>query len=293
MNKARNIIETLKPVYEFKEDLGRIAVVMMGLPASGKSTFIKTDMLKVFPGVKQGFKVANSDVQLKAFQYKAALFDWKWLLKSVNGPKDLEMFARGHWYTDNSKKKVSLPITWEWWVLNKDKGADNFYKDFKKDYYNNYFDLRDYAVKAEKDLFATKIKKAGNIIILDTVASKPEKILKRLKALKKEGYTTVVIYLDIVDPNLSIVRDTHRKLHSKEGRGVGADVILGYFPKMDSAYETYKANGASHGDDSVVDRTLKFAWMPKPGGTPIQGKWKKMEDNRFSLRKKLLKIKKK
>ena len=79
---------------------------------------------------------------------------------------------------------------------------------------------------------------------------------------------------------LSIIRDEFRK-KSKEGRGVGDSVILGYVNKLKSAHNTYTTNS-----DDLIDRFLHFKWTPM-GDSPIKGVWILKKDIKFHLSRKL------
>ena len=133
-------------------------------------------------------------------------------------------------------------------------------------------------------MFQDKIHKAGKLLVIDTVASKPPKILRRLKKTRKEGYHNVIVYLKI-HPELAVARDKWRE--KNVGRGVGAKVIENYAKNMSSAYKVYSAEGKDV--DGLVDRLMYFNWIPS-GSSPIKGIWKKIEDNRYSIKRKLKKI---
>ena len=250
--------------------------------ASGKSTFINTQLSKYISGFR-GYKVTNSDIQVEAFQYKMANFHYLWLLKNVDSQKDLDAFIKDTAYMSNRGKLISIPITWDWWEDNMDNGIKAFYNKFKKLYYATYFDIRDFAKEAEKTLFATKIVSAGNLLVIDTVGGRAKKIFDRLKQAKKEGFHNTIVYLEI-DPELCVERDIFREKHF--GRGVGRNVIYGYASIMDTAHKEYIQNGKL--PTGVVDRLLHFIWKPS-GDSPIKGTWNKINDDRFSLKRNLKK----
>ena len=73
----RGLIEALEFfIGEAKADLKRQAVVLMGLPAAGKSTFVENDLSKYIANFKAP-KVENSDVQVKRTQRAYADQVWE------------------------------------------------------------------------------------------------------------------------------------------------------------------------------------------------------------------------
>lgn len=271
---------------EFKEDIGKQCIVLMGLPGAGKSTFINTEIKRYIPGFS-GYKVTNSDAQVLAAQFETAKSHFNWLKKDVKKQKDIDLFVKESEYKDNDGKKVKIPLTFDWWIKNSGKGVKTYYKTFYKPYYATYFDIRDLAKAREKDLFKTKITTAGNILIIDTVAAYPDKMLKRLEKTKEAGYYNTIICLHI-SSELAIQRDAWRKTH--EGRSVGVPIIVKYGQEMSNAFHSYVAEGQK--DEGVVDRLLYFKWSPS-GNSPVKGTWVKKDDYRFALKRRLKKMKEK
>lgn len=271
---------------EFEADLKKQCVVLMGLPAAGKSTFIKTDLLKYFPQMR-GYSVTNSDAQVMAAQFNHAKSQYDWLKQYVKSPTDIYKFKESSKYVDNNGSMVVIPLTWEWWQENGNKGIKVYYKEFYKTFYATYFDIRDLAQASEQRLFQTKITKSGNMIIIDTTAANSKKVLSKLQDTHDNGFVNTIIYLDI-DVRLSIQRDNWRKEH--EGRGVGESVILSYPKKMDQALIDYKNNGNDL--DGIVDRVLHFKWVPA-GNHPVKGSWTQVSDDKYFLKRKLNQLKQK
>ena len=276
---------------EYLEDTGKLCVVLMGLPAAGKSTWINNEAKSYIPGFT-GYNVTNSDSQVQALQYDTAMLHYKHLLKqspddSNKSEKRFQEFIHNTAYTSNRGKIITFPYDYGWWLGNKDKGSNNFYKQLYKPFYASYFDIRDIAKEYEKDLFKTKVHKAGKLLVIDTVASKPPKILRRLKQTREEGYHNIIVYLEI-NPELAVARDKWRE--KNVGRGVGAKIIENYAKLMSGAYKVYATEGKD--DSGLVDRLMYFKWFPA-GTSPIKGVWKKLEDKRYSIKRKLKKLREK
>lgn len=272
-------------LYEFLEDLKKQCIVLMGLPAAGKSTFINNEIQTYIPGFKN-YKVSASDNLLKGLQFQVARQHYDKLYKNTiyqddanEIRKEIAKLKFGTRYVSNRGKMTEIPITYDWWEENKDKGFDNYWKTFYKGYYATYFDIRDVARGQEKQLFRTKVKESANLIVVDSTAANPNSIMPRLEAAKENDFHNTIIYLEI-DPELAVVRDRYRE--DTEGRGVGEKAILGYAKKMDVAYKYYQNEAKKAGP---VDRIIHFIWKPS-GDSPIKGTWKLISDKRYSLKRK-------
>jgi len=276
------MIKLTNVLLEFQEDLKKQCVVLMGLPASGKSTFINNDLTKYVP-VRGDYKVSNSDSQVVALQYNLANKHFTYLKDNIKDENDLKQFIKDTEYKLNSDKIQAHPITYKWWIDNKDKiKLKQFYNMFRKDYYATYFDIRDLALIQNDKLLNIKIHKTSNLIIVDTTATNPDKLYSILRETKEEGFSNSIIYLDI-DFNLSIERDVFRK--KTQGRGVGEKVILRYVNKLKSANKVYNAN-----KEELIDKLFHFQWEPS-GDSPIKGTWKLINKKNFFLQRKLNKKK--
>jgi len=274
------MIKLKKIFLEFREDLMKQCVVLMGLPASGKSTFINNEVHRYIPSFT-GYKVSASDVQVAAAQYQHAKNQYNWMVDNIKSKEDLNKFINNSKYMDNDNKEIKMPITYEWWESNNNKGLGYFYKTFYKNFYATYFDIRDAAQTLTTKMFDTKIVEAGDLLIIDTTAAHSTSIIQKLVKTKQNDFNNTIIYLDI-NVNLAIKRDTWRK--ENQGRGVGEHVILGYVSQMDKAYADYKNEGQKA--DGVVDRLMHFEWEPS-GSSPIKGNWKLIDDYKFFLKRKL------
>ena len=293
INKLENSLDDILSGFlqEFKSDLGKQAIVLMGLPASGKSTFINKDLQTYFPNASS-YKVTNTDSQLKSLQYTTAKQHYNSIKTKTkkdrsedNVKKVIAKFRVINHYVDNDGKDIKHPVTAEWWLSAENQGLKSFYNAFNKDYYASYFDVRDLASQVDKYLFKTKVKSAGGVIIIDTVAAKYGKIFKRLEKLKDKGFWTNIVYLEI-DPDKCIIRDKYRK--EKEGRGVGEKVIFGYAKHMDTAFKKYKLDGSSK--NGIVDRVIHFKWSGP--ADPTKGSYILQKDYRYAVKRDLDALKK-
>ena len=276
-NELKQLILEVKQelLVEFEADLKKQCVVLMGLPAAGKSTFINNEIGK-YVSIAKDYKINNSDTQVVNLQFKRAKIHYDYLVKNVKEKQDIDIFVNDTIYINNSGKNVKHPITFDWWEKN--KGLKQFYKDFRKSYYATYFDIRDLAKELSIGLFDTKVHNSGDLIVIDTTGTNINSIYKQLKKTKEEDFNNTIIFLDI-DAKLSIVRDAFRE--KTQGRGVGNNVIIGYIDKIKAAYKTYTSNS-----EDLIDRLLHFIWVPQ-GDSPIKGKWVLKKDIKFHLLRKL------
>lgn len=258
---------------EFKGDLKKQCVVMMGLPAAGKSYFIKNEGQKYVAGFK-GYKTLNSDVQLKFEQYKKAKADFA-LLSGAKSEAEYEEIARDLWYMGNDKKRHEFPIPYDW--FRQFKNFTEFFRVTFKRYYAIYFDqLRLLATATDKKLFKDKIIKSGRILVIDTTGASTEKILKRLEEAKKLDYQVTIIYLEIPIDN-SIARDIKRG--QSNGRTVGVDVIKGYGARMTGAWVTYQTAAEKGGP---IDRMFHLKWVQTGSGL-YDGHFKKVSSRQYDV----------
>lgn len=98
---------------EFLGDIKKQAVVMMGLPAAGKSTFIKREAQKYIPGFK-GYSSVNSDVQLARLQYDLAREHYD-RLSQAKSRKEFDLLKHGFAYKTGMNSIKLLPWEWEEW----------------------------------------------------------------------------------------------------------------------------------------------------------------------------------
>ena len=160
---------------EFEEDIGKKTVVLMGLPAAGKTTFIKSGLKKVFPDFKN-FKTANSDQIVLSLQFDTAKQHFTFLKSKVKNEKDFSKFIEDTKYKNNDGKTAKLNLTFKKWKELEKGGIKKYWAELSNPFYRSYFDIRDFARKIEADLFKEKITKAGDFLIIDTTAPNSYKL---------------------------------------------------------------------------------------------------------------------
>lgn len=248
----------------FKEDLMPQMILMMGLPAAGKSTFINTEMKNYFPSLPhvKGFSVLNSDSQLKAMQYKRADQDFK-RLKQTLTQKEYEKIISDMSYKTYEGKTIKFPLSWN--EFSKIDQFKNYWKETFKKYYASYFGDRAEAQKNIQELQDKKFE-SSDVVIIDSTGQDADKYLKKFEEGKRKGFVTSVLYLDL-PVDYSIGRDQYRG--ETEGRVVGEKVIKDIHSKLPGAYDKIKSS-------FLTDRFLKFKW----NGTIIDGEYVKEVDKK-------------
>lgn len=279
---------------DMKDSLQPQCITMMGLPASGKSTFVKQGNIRKYLGVNlSSAKISNSDVQLKRTQYQRALADFNVISRMYLGalergedPEEaINRFRLATKYYDNYGKHRWVAVGAGWMKQHMDKGASYFYDTFRKAYYANFFDLRHVAKSEDKKIWDTKVVSAGNILVIDTVAATPHKIISRMEKAASQGMVCSILYLERAK-ELCYAGDNYRYSAPKqEGRGVGKAVIDDYFPKMEAAWKAYEAYGQEEG--SVLNRLMHFTWRPTGDNPVTDGQWDLVEDHKFGLKRQL------
>jgi predicted kinase len=277
MSRLGSLVTEARELLEFEGDLKKQCVVLMGLPAAGKSTFVRTQLKKYLPNFK-GFQTTNSDAQVKRLQYTTARDHWE-VLRKIKTEAELQKFIVKHRFKDNGGQMRELPLTLA--QLQTFKGLRDYYNAMNKPFYAVYFDIRDLAKEFDAKLFADKVSKSANLLVIDTVAAKPGKVLRRLQAARDQGFQTSIFYLEVA-PELCVVRDRYRG--ETEGRTVGEGVIFNYAKNMDRAYTTYKQEGEKA--DGLVDRLYHFLWKPA-GASPIKGNWRPVAAHKYDVKRSL------
>ena len=199
--------------------------------------------------------------------------------------KAIAVFKSHTMYTKLTGASHIIPLTYDWWIANKDKGFKTYFTEFYKTFYATYFDIHALAKEIDKQLFDTKVIKAGNILVIDTVGANPSHLFSRIQKLKDNDYSTIIIYLE-VDPEMCIARDKYRE--ETQGRGIGESVIMGYAKNMASAVKAYKDNAVK--PDGIIDRIIHLKWKPT-GDSPIKGDWQLVSDDKYFIKRKINKMK--
>lgn len=269
MKKFGVKVKAVTEVVALKQDMAPQMILLMGLPAAGKSTFVKQKLQRFYnhrmPHLSS-MKILNSDAQLRRMQYERAMRDLAEF--QAAGPDGFGQLVAKMQYTSNDGQEIKFPARSFEEIPDAPK---QYWGKFYKPYYATYFGDRAQAKKLTEDLADKKIGQ-GDIVILDSTGVNTAQFLATFKKAKALGYTTSVVWLDIAVEHC-IARDQYRG--ETEGRSVGEQVIRSYVPRLKAAYSTYMGNSA------LVDRFIHFRWQ----GGVIKGDYKLMKDHKNYPRK--------
>ncbi len=253
----KTIRKLLNTVTAWAEDNAPQCILMMGLPASGKSTFIKSNLAKYYnhrmPHVN-AYEELNSDRHILKHQFLQARKDYE-QLKDTNAEKwDAE--TRFMTYRSNDGQAVSFPLSYE--DFQRYPTFKEYWTAAYKPYYATYFGGRDKA-KRDSDALVDKKIKSADVLIVDSTGTNFSKMLAFFEKAKAQGFTTSVVFLEL-PVEYSIARDQYRG--ATEGRSVGSTVIQSYVPELMPAFQAYLTS-------DIVDRVMHFTW----NGELIKGKY--------------------
>lgn len=250
-------------------------IFVMGLPAAGKSYFIKNDLPKYFPSLRGGNRLLDVDIQLEdkqkqfASEFASYLYSMREYLNNPNlyykiienkeeeVNRDPMMEGRDDFYISTS---------YEWFMehknLSENKFVYKFLKEFFKSDWASNFVPRPDAKKIFKELSKQKlgvrekdITFNNNNIVIPITGDSLEKFLD-FAQMSFGNYVPSIVYLDLPIEE-AIKRDKMRR--KKEGRGVGEELIRKKSTPIKQNYEVLIDYGYL---DYNIYKIMKFVWQP-------------------------------
>jgi predicted kinase len=250
-------------------------IFVMGLPAAGKSYFIKNDLPKFFPSLKGDNRLLDVDIQLEdkqkqfAAEFASYLYSMREYLNNSNlyykiienkeeeVNRDPMMAGRDDFYISTS---------YEWFIehknLSEKKFVYKFLKEFFKSDWASNFVPRPDAKKIFKELSKQKlgvrekdITFNDNNIVIPITGDSLDKFLD-FAQMSFGNYVPSIVYLDLPIEE-AIKRDKMRR--KKEGRGVGEDLIRKKSTPIKQNYEVLLDYGYL---DYNIYKIMKFVWQP-------------------------------
>ena len=249
-------------------------IFVMGLPAAGKSYFIKNDLPKYFPSLRGGNRLLDVDVQLEEKQKQFAS-EFASYLYDLRRNIDEEDFYN---IIENKEEQVNrdpmmegrddfyISTSYEWFMehknLSEKKFVYKFLKDFFKSDWASNFVPRPDAKKIFKELSKQKlgirekdIAFNDNNIVIPITGDSLEKFLD-FAQMSFGNYVPSIVYLDLPIEE-AIKRDKMRR--KKEGRGVGEELIRKKAIPIKQNYEVLIDYGYL---DYNIYKIMKFVWQP-------------------------------
>jgi predicted kinase len=249
-------------------------IFVMGLPAAGKSYFIKNDLPKYFPSLRGGNRLLDVDIQLeeKQKQFASEFASYLYDLRRNIDEEDFYNIIENKEEQINSDSMMAgrddfyISTSYEWFLehknLPKNKFVYRFLKDFFKSDWASNFVPRPDAKKIFKELSRQKlgvrekdITFNDNNIVIPITGDSLDKFLD-FAQMSFGNYVPSIVYLDLPIEE-AIKRDKMRR--KKEGRGVGEDLIRKKSTPIKQNYEVLLDYGYL---DYNIYKIMKFVWQP-------------------------------
>jgi hypothetical protein len=238
MQNLVQFIESIQ-VNEHLIDSAPQMIFIMGLPASGKSTFINKSLPKYFPSLGQA-RTLDSDIQLHKRQKESAMA----FAEEIYNASDAEQFekirsqAMEIFNASPAQKMLGINFNintdWDWVQARKEDNFGKFKSAFLKDFFSKdwavNFAVRPIAKQDMKELTQMKLNPDelegmetynGNSVVVPIVGDDIDSFQKRIK-VASERFAISIVYLDI-PTETSVEKDEGRRQHT--GRGVGRKLI--------------------------------------------------------------------
>lgn len=238
MQSLTQFIESIQ-VNEHFIDTAPQMVFIMGLPASGKSTFVEKTLPKLFPSILTP-RTLDSDIQLNKRQKESA-FAFAEQIYNAENEEAFELAKKEIENAYNSTQSQSMlgvefkiDTDWDWVKSHKDLNVNKFKHAFVKDYFvKNWainFAVRGVAKQDMKEITNMKLRPEeyegmeiynNNDVAVPIVGDDIDSFQKRIK-IASEKFVVSIVYLDI-PTETSIEKDEGRRRNT--GRGVGRKLI--------------------------------------------------------------------
>lgn len=249
-------------------------IFVMGLPAAGKSYFIKNDLPKYFPSLRGGNRLLDVDIQLeeKQKQFASEFASYLYDLRRNIDEEDFYNIIENKEEQINSDSMMAgrddfyISTSYEWFLehknLPKNKFVYRFLKDFFKSDWASNFVPRPDAKKIFKELSRQKlgvrekdITFNDNNIVIPITGDSLDKFLD-FAQMSFGNYVPSIVYLDLPIEE-AIKRDKIRR--KKDGRGVGEELIRKKSTPIKQNYEVLLDYGYL---DYNIYKIMKFVWQP-------------------------------
>lgn len=238
MQNLTQFIESIQ-VNEHLIDSAPQMIFIMGLPASGKSTFINKSLPKYFPSLGQA-RTLDSDIQLHKRQKVSAMA----FAEEIYNASDAEQFAKIRaqameiFNASPAQKMLGINFNintdWDWVQSRKGSSFGKFKGAFLKDFFSKdwaiNFAVRPVAKQDMKELTQMKLNPDelegmetynGNDVVVPIVGDDIDAFQKRIK-IASDRFAISIVYLDI-PTETSVEKDEGRRRNT--GRGVGRKLI--------------------------------------------------------------------
>ena len=293
MQNLVQYVETMM-VNEHLIDSAPQMIFIMGLPASGKSTFVEKTLPKIFPSVGQ-VRTLDSDIQLHKRQKESAIA----FAEEIYNMDDASKFEEAKqqiidtFNASPAQKMLGIEFKistdWQWVQDHKDMNAGKFRAAFLKDFFSKdwavNFAVRPVAKEDMKEITNMKLKPEeyegleiynNNDVAVPIVGDDIDSFQKRIK-IASEKFVVSIVYLDI-PTEVSVEKDEGRRRNT--GRGVGRKLIESMAEGVDATWK-YLARGGFKQEG--VYKMYHYKWQPVPNA------WGKYELEKQYVNTKMIK----
>lgn len=275
MQSLTNFIEAYQ-VNEHLIDSAPQMIFIMGLPASGKSTFVEKTLPKLFPSVKQ-VRTLDSDIQLNKRQKESAMA-FADEIYNAQSEEDLDAAKQRVEDLFNASPaqqmlgiNFKVNVDWQWVQDHKDLKAGQFKNSFIKDWFSKdwavNFAVRPVAKADMKEITDMKLRPEeyegmeiynNNDVAVPIVGDDIDSFQKRIK-LASDKFAVSIVYLDI-PTEVSVEKDEGRRRNT--GRGVGRKLIESMAEGVKSTWNYLSRGGFKK---EGVYKMYHYKWVPDSG----------------------------
>ena len=275
MQNLTNFIETYQ-INEHLIDSAPQMIFIMGLPASGKSTFVEKTLPKLFPSVKQ-VRTLDSDIQLNKRQKESAMA-FADEIYNAQSEEDLDAAKRRVEDLFNASPaqqmlgiNFKVNVDWQWVQDHKDLKVGQFKNAFIKDWFSKdwavNFAVRPVAKTDMKEITDMKLRPEeyegmeiynNNDVAVPIVGDDIDSFQKRIR-IASDKFAVSIVYLDI-PTEVSVEKDEGRRRNT--GRGVGRKLIESMAEGVKSTWNYLSRGGFKK---EGVYKMYHYKWVPDSG----------------------------
>lgn len=279
MQNLAQFVETYQ-INEHLIDSAPQMIFIMGLPASGKSTFINKSLPKYFPSLGQA-RTLDSDIQLHKRQKESAMA----FAEEIYNAADEDTFEAAKrriidtFNASPAQKMLGIEFKistdWQWVLDHKGMSFGKFKAAFLKEFFSKdwavNFAVRPVAKADMKEITDMKLRPEeyegmeiynSNDVAVPIVGDDIDSFQKRIR-IASDKFVVSIVYLDI-PTEVSVEKDEGRRRNT--GRGVGRKLIESMAEGVDATWK-YLSRGGFKNEGIYKMYHYKFVEVPGKWGT--------------------------
>jgi dephospho-CoA kinase len=250
-------------------------ILIIGLPASGKSTFITMHLPKYFPSIKQT-RTLDSDIQLHKRQKESAMAFANAIYSQTEDEFNAHKQDVMSTFNSTDAQKMlgfnfNITTDWDWVQKYKHLAVGKFQNQFLKDFFVKdwavNFAVRPVAIQDMQELTKHKLSPEeferteifnNNDVVIPMTGDNKAKITKLIQDAS-DKFAVSVVYLDM-PMEVSVEKDEGRR--KKSGRGVGRELIEMKDEGIKATWDYLSKGGFKK---EGIYKLLHFKYVPVPG----------------------------